>query len=525
MKNPRARKAPVRAENGKKPSAAESLENSLSLLRATLESTADGILVINREGNVETMNRRFVEMWRFSARAAKSISDQSLLDTILPQLKDPEGFLAKVRELYARPSAESFDLIEFRDGRVMERYSRPQRLNRKIIGRVWSFRDITGQARAQTVQSAVYRISEIANMAGTLEELFRALHGIIGELMPAGNFYIALFDPASLRLSFPYFVDEFDEPPSSKPLGRGLTEYVLRTGEPLLADPKKFMDLQRTGEVESIGAPSIDWLGVPLKIMDRTIGIMVVQTYAEGVRYREEDRDILMFVSTQAAVAIERKKAEEALKASLREKEILLREIHHRVKNNMQVISSLLSFHSGRIEDPAAVEMIKDSQQRIRSMALVHEKLYQSKDMSRIDFASYIQSLTMRLFHFLQTDPDRVRIVTELDDISLDINIAVPLGLIINEVVSNAFKHAFPGERAGEIRIALRAEGEGRLVLTVSDNGVGIPEGLDLRNANTLGMQIVSMLVDQIEGTIQFDGGPGTSVRIIFREFGYKRRG
>jgi len=473
---------------------------------------------------VEAINRKFMEMWRLPARASRVGSDQILLDSVLPQLKDPEGFQARVRELYAHPSAESFDFIEFRDGRILERYSRPQRLNRKIIGRVWSFRDITSQTRAQAVQSAVYRISEIANTAGTLEELFRSLHAIIGGLMPAGNFYIALFDPAARRLSFPYFVDEFDEPPSSKPLGRGLTEYVLRTGEPLLANPKKFVELQRTGEVESIGAPSIDWLGVPLKIMDRTIGIMVVQTYTEGVRYREEDRDILMFVSSQTAVAIERKKAEDALKASLREKEILLREIHHRVKNNMQVISSLLSFHSGRIEDPAAVEMIKDSQQRIRSMALVHEKLYQSKDMSRIDFASYIQSLTMRLFHFLQTDPDRVRIVTDLEDISLDINIAVPLGLIINEIVSNAFKHAFPGDRAGEIRIALRAEGKGWFALTVSDDGVGVPDGLDLRKAGTLGMQLVSMLVDQIEGTMQIDGGPGTSIRIAFREFRDNRR-
>ena len=136
--------------------------------------------------------------------------------------------------------------------------------------------------------------------------------------MPARNFYIALYDPEAGLLSFPYFKDEYDEPPAPQPLRRGLTDYVLRHGEPLLADPAKFLELERSGEVESIGAPSIDWLGVPLKARDKTIGVMVVQTYTEGVRYKEEDRDMLMFVSTQAAVAIERKRAEETLREAQR---------------------------------------------------------------------------------------------------------------------------------------------------------------------------------------------------------------
>ena len=165
-------------------------------------------------------------------------------------------------------------------------------------------------------QAATYRISEAASRARTLQDLFVAIHGIVAELMPARNFYIALLDPATGAISFPYFVDEFDDPPAAKQPGKGLTEYVLRTGEPLLATPDVALELERRGEVEMLGAPSIDWLGVPLKPNGGTIGILVVQTYTEGVRFGTRDRDILQFVSTQVAMTIERRRAEEAVRRS-----------------------------------------------------------------------------------------------------------------------------------------------------------------------------------------------------------------
>jgi two-component sensor histidine kinase len=284
------------------------------------------------------------------------------------------------------------------------------------------------------------------------------------------------------------------------------------------------MELERSGEVESIGAPSIDWLGVPLKVRDKTIGVMVVQTYTEGVRYKEEDRDMLMFVSAQVAVAIERKRAEATLRASLYEKEVLLKEIHHRVKNNMQVISSLLNLQSRHLTDKAAIEMFRESQHRIRSMALVHEKLYQSKDLSRIDFSKYIESLIIFLFHSYQVNSDLVRMKTEVGDVLLGINSAIPCGLIINELVMNAVKHAFPGGRKGEILVSLKPSGDDRFTLAVSDDGVGFPAGLDFHKTETLGMQLVTMLVDQLDGTISLERKPGTRFEIVFRELKYKRR-
>jgi len=171
-------------------------------------------------------------------------------------------------------------------------------------------------SRADRLQAATYRISEVAQSVESLEELYRAVHEIIGELMPANNFYIALYDRASKMVYFPYFVDEHDERPEPKEMGRGLTEYVLRTGEALLASPEVFEELEGAGEVESVGAPSIDWLGVPLQLRGETIGVLAVQGYAEGIRLTEREEGILSFVSAQVAMAIERVRAEEELRES-----------------------------------------------------------------------------------------------------------------------------------------------------------------------------------------------------------------
>ncbi len=176
--------------------------------------------------------------------------------------------------------------------------------------------EVTERVQAAQLQTATYRISEAANAAEDLSELFRAIHGIISELMPARNLYIALYDAEAGLLSFPYWVDEHDPPPAPHRLERGLTEYVLRTGQPLLATPEVHEDLGRRGEAELVGAPSLDWIGVPLKAHDRTIGVLVAQTYTEGIRFGEREKNILQFVSTQVAMAIERKRAEEAVRTS-----------------------------------------------------------------------------------------------------------------------------------------------------------------------------------------------------------------
>ncbi len=499
--------------------------------------------------------------------------------------------------------------------------------------------------RMEKINASILDISESANSAENLDELFRSIHQAIAGIIPARNFYIALYDSRKNILSFPYFVDEFDSPPAPKPPGRGLTEYVLRTGRPLLASPEVFAQLREQNEVDLIGAPSIDWLGAPLIIKGEPIGVMVVQTYTEGVRYGEEEKNLFKFVCDQVSMAVyrkkseeelqkrerflasvfesiqdglcildrdcgiirvnppiekwyahamplvgrkcdkdfrlfgescgrcptrktlnngqaaceviprlgpggevtgwldlfsfplidqktgemqgvieylrditERKTAEDRLQTSLSEKEVLLREIHHRVKNNMQVISSLLNLQSRRIQDSDVLEMFRESQRRIRSMALIHERLYQSSDLSRIEFAQYLRNLASHLFHSYQVSANRVRLRLDTEEVFININTAIPCGLIVNELISNALKHAFPEGRTGEVAVELRrVQGDG-YILRVSDDGVGLPDGLDFRSTETLGMQIVNTLVSQLDGAIQFTRDQGTAFSISFQE-------
>lgn len=178
--------------------------------------------------------------------------------------------------------------------------------------------DISDKKRSEILQEALYRISEAVNSTVSLDNLYRMIHEIVSKLILARNFYIAIYNPDDETLSFPYFIDEIDEPPqTSVKLGHGLTEYVLRTGKPLFSSPEVFDKLHQAGEVDRVGVPSVDWLGVPLKTADkRTIGALVVQTYTEGNRYSKSDLDILEFVSTQIAIAIERKTSEEAIRES-----------------------------------------------------------------------------------------------------------------------------------------------------------------------------------------------------------------
>lgn len=194
----------------------------------------------------------------------------------------------------------------------------------------------------------------------------------------------------------------------------------------------------------------------------------------------------------------DRKHREDRVQAALKEKDILLGEVHHRVKNNLQVIHSLLDLQSFKIQDEIALRLIKESQNRIGSMSMIHQTLYESKDFARVDFGNFLEKLVPALVSSYSIDASRIQLAIRAAEVSLPINAAIPCGLIVNELVSNALKHAFPGNRRGQITIDLSYLPDHRVELAVGDDGMGIPDQLDIVTSSTLGLQLVTLLSEQL---------------------------
>jgi len=268
----------------------------------------------------------------------------------------------------------------------------------------------------------------------------------------------------------------------------------------------------------------------PMVFQDRVVGLVELADSGSEHTFTDQEVSLTQLFANQAASAIEnarlyeraqreiaeRKRVEGQISASLKEKEVLLKEIHHRVKNNMQVVSSLLQLQSRNIQDPETLAIFRDSQNRIRSMALIHEKLYRSQDLARVDFGDYLKDLTGFLIRSYRAQLGPVNLRLDASDVLLPVDMAVPCGLIVNELVCNALKHAFRDGREGEIRVLLHSSPEQRVTLIVGDNGCGFPEGVDFRNTESLGMQLLNTLVEQLDGTVELHRGDGTEFEIVF---------
>jgi len=279
-----------------------------------IENAPEAISIIDTDRNILRINAEFTRMFGFTA--AEAAGQRIDLLIVPPDRYAETAWISQTIKTQSKISLET--RRQRKDGSLVEVLlsTAPVTVNGNRVGSYASYRDITEQKRAEELNAALYAIAARSQAAEDLQQFFAAIHNIVGQLMNARNFYIALYDPQSQLLSFPYFVDEEDPTPTPKRLGRGLTEYVLRSGEPLLATPPVFNDLVRRGEVELIGASSLDWLGVPLKSGTTCIGALVVQSYNENTRFEERDREILKFVSQQLAAAIEHKRYEEALRRS-----------------------------------------------------------------------------------------------------------------------------------------------------------------------------------------------------------------
>ena len=230
-----------------------------------------------------------------------------------------------------------------------------------------------------------------------------------------------------------------------------------------------------------------------------------------------DDKGDVEYVICAADDITERKRAEERIKASLREKEVLLREIHHRVKNNLQVVSSLLNMQARAIKDKETIDILAESKNRINAMALIHAQLYESKDLSEINMKRFIDKLLTQLFQSYPVEGTKITTIVRVADYPFPISNAVPVGLIVNELLTNAIKYAFVNRKEGRIEIILSASEKGRIILTVSDNGLGLPEGFDINANKTLGLRLVRILAeDQLQGKLGIISKEGTTFRVEF---------
>ncbi|MEJ2188937.1 MAG: PAS domain S-box protein, partial [Acidobacteriota bacterium] len=346
-----------------------------------------------------------------------------------------------------------------------------------------------------------------------LEERSRRLEEVVSELGESERRYRSIFDLAAVGIAHVSLEGRFVR------VNRRLCEIAGYTPEEMLE--LAFQDITHADDLEA-----------DLHLARRAIAGEIAEYSTERRFYRkdgsvvwvnltvslarDEDGRPLHFISVVEDIT-SRKDAERALQGSLKEKEVLLREIHHRVKNNMQVISSLLNLQSRGINDPALEKVFHESQTRVRAMAMIHEVLYESGDLAAIDLAAYVTKLARSLIRFYGAQADRIRLQVNAEAVSLGIDEIVPCGLVINELLSNSLKYAFPDGRRGKVEISARPTEAGEIVLVVCDDGIGLPPGLDIRKTETMGMGIVVGLVEnQLGGRVELDRSDGTCFTIMF---------
>jgi two-component sensor histidine kinase/CheY-like chemotaxis protein len=254
---------------------------------------------------------------------------------------------------------------------------------------------------------------------------------------------------------------------------------------------------------------AVDYVEVPV------VPEILRSKVAVFVDLERQRRDLQRLNEALQAEIAQRRNAEEAVRHS-REKEVLLQEIHHRVKNNLQIITSLLRMQSRAVQDPALSEALRECQNRVASMALIHDKLYRARDLARVSFGEYVRDLTNNILTSYALPARSVRVRLDIDDLSLSLDCAVPCGLILNELMSNCLKHAFPVGHSGTVYVGFHVKGEDELCLVVQDDGVGMPADVDLGRTSSLGWRLIRALVEQLGGVVQCQTASGTSVEIRF---------
>ena len=387
-----------------------------------------------------------------------------------------------------------------------------------VVGQRGVILDITEQKRAEErVQEHTHTIETLnrivteGNRATDVQSFVEAATKLACELMhfDIGGIYLIDADARYATLQYGQGLPETARDAIEKiPYHDAPFSAILIDGDPLFAeDYVTFLPQHAPLGVASLAS-------VPLYSRDTIIGALNVGSAIRHT-FSQTEKALLVAIGNEVGTVIAKLQADASVRAALKEKETLLKEIHHRVKNNMQVVSSLMSLQADRATNGEAQAVLTASQSQIRSMALIHEKLYSSGTLSEIEFADYVGSLIKELLQMYHVAPDAVTITTDIEDVRFGVDIAMPCALILNELVSNCLKYAFPDGRVGEVIVGMHYA-DGTYTLTVADNGVGFPADVDFRATGSLGMQLVTALVDQLDGTIDMNRENGTSFVISF---------
>lgn len=544
-------------------------EESLSLRAQLLDATKDAIILMNSDAKLVYVNKSTIDQLGFSKT---ELLQKRITDILTDEMKKNHTEL--LENVFEKGEAvyETEFITSQNEVIPIEAYAKVIELEgEKLILSV--DRDISDRKRTEKIQNALYKISEAVNSTDNMDNLYKEIHSIVSELMPVNNFYIALYDDEEDMISFPYHVDEYDPPPTPKKPGRGLTELVLRTGKDWLIDDELDMQLRKDGEVDLLGEPTKIWLGVALKIVDHTMGVLVVQDYENEETYGEEEKQILIFVSEQIALAIEKKRAEEQIRRNheelernkellenraqeltqlndqLREREKLLQElvaskdkffsiIAHDLKTPFTALIGLSEYMAHEIDDLSEEEIITFSTKIHKSAKGVFNLLQNLLQWSRvqtdrIDFVPeniLLESTVKDIFDLYKQNANKKQIdlISEIEDgleIYADINM---LDTILRNLVSNAIKFTKEG---GEVKIGGKIKNN-MAEIFVRDNGVGMkPEtmkklfridinittlGTDKEKGTGLGLILCKEFVEKNGGEIRVESEQNVGTTFIF---------
>ncbi len=458
------------------------LKNAFERFYTILSNQYAGLLLVSSDGAVEFANQAFCDQFGLEAdpSALQGLTSQEIIQRIQNVYDDPTHAVNHIREIVLGEEAVRGEEIAIRGDRHYLRDFVPIQIGDKLYGRLWQHRDITDYKKAEKA----LRESE---------ERYRLLaeNSLVGVFLHQDMFFV--YANPMMQQILGYSIDELKKMRFSEVLPSDLDQQAKRLGAAGYAgqdDPSHYQTriVNKRGEER--------W----------------VEISAAPVRYRGKP-------SAMGTIndITERKRAEEQLQASLREKEVLLKEIHHRVKNNLTLICELLYLQGENLKDEAQRGMLEDLEARVRSMAVAHEQLYQSESLGSINVREYVSGLVDHLCDssWLGT---RIELNKSIDEAFFGLDTAIPVGFILTELVTNCYRHAFTGEGEGEIRITLRSMGQDEFELVVSDNGIGMPEEIDLENPKSLGLDLVSAFVEKLKGSIEILRDQGTEVRIKFKE-------